>query len=67
MTREIKRPALQDVDDLFIAKERLEAKIAERRNREEALREDLQGDNFFMVHRRVGSTVHEARESGLAA
>lgn len=67
MTREIKRPALQDVDDLFLAKRRLEAEIAERRNIEEALREDLQGETFFMVHRRVGSTVHEARESRLAA
>jgi hypothetical protein len=67
MTREIKRPALQDVDDLFPAKGRLEAEIAERRNIEEALREDLQGETFFRVHRRGGSTVHEARESRVAA
>lgn len=39
MTREIKRPMLQDVDDLFLAKERLEAEIGERRKMEEALRE----------------------------
>jgi PAS domain S-box-containing protein len=39
MSREGRRPALQDIDDLFLAKERLEAEIAQRRKIEESLRE----------------------------
>jgi PAS domain S-box-containing protein len=39
MNREGKRPVPQDVDDLFLAKERLESEIAERRKVEDALRE----------------------------
>lgn len=39
MNRDGKRPALQEVDDLFLAKERLEAEVAERRRIEDSLRE----------------------------
>jgi len=39
MNRDGKRPALHDVDDLFMAKERLEVEIMERRKVEDSLRE----------------------------